>query len=62
MMKELYKLLHIEGNPSTMYHPQTNGQTECINQELEQYLHLCVNHRQTDWSKWLSLAEFAYNN
>ena len=27
MMKELYKLLHIEGNPSTAYHPQTDGQT-----------------------------------
>ena len=62
MMKELYKLLHIEGNPSTAYHPQMDGQTECINQELEQYLCLYVNHRQSDWSEWLSLAEFAYNN
>ncbi|THH07829.1 hypothetical protein EW145_g3112 [Phellinidium pouzarii] len=62
MMKELYKLLHIEGNPSMAYHPQTDGQTECVNQELEQYLRLYVNHRQTDWADWLSLAEFAYNN
>ena len=38
MMRELYKLLHIEGNPSTAYHPQTDGQTERVNQELEHYL------------------------
>lgn len=62
MMKELYKLLHIEGNPSTAYHPQTDGQTERVNQELEQYLRLYVNHRQTDWADWLAIAEFAYNN
>ena len=62
MMKELYKLLHIEGNPSTAYHPQTDGQTERVNQEIEQYLRLYVNHRQSDWADWLSLAEFAYNN
>ncbi|KAL5512852.1 hypothetical protein ACEPAH_3250 [Sanghuangporus vaninii] len=62
MMKELYKLLHIEGNPSTAYHPQTDGQTERVNQELEQYLRLYVNHRQSDWADWLALAEFVYNN
>lgn len=62
MMKELYKLLHIEGNPSTAYHPQTDGQTERVNQELEQYLRLFVDHRQSDWKDWLPLAEFAYNN
>ncbi|KAL5498856.1 hypothetical protein ACEPAH_1374 [Sanghuangporus vaninii] len=62
MMKELYKLLHIEGNPSTAYHPQTDSQTERVNQELEQYLRLYVNHRQSDWADWLALAEFAYNN
>ena len=30
-MKELYKVLYIEGNPSTVYYSQTNSQTECIN-------------------------------
>ncbi|OCB83965.1 reverse transcriptase-RNase H-integrase [Sanghuangporus baumii] len=62
MMKELYKLLHIEGNLSTAYHPQTDGQMERVNQELEQYLHLYINHRQSDWVDQLVLAEFAYNN
>ena len=37
-MKELYKKLGIEPNPSTAYHPQTDGQTERVNQELEEYL------------------------
>ena len=49
-MKEFYRLLRIEGNPSTAYHPQTDGQTERMNQELEQFLRLYVNHRQDDWA------------
>ena len=61
-MKELYKLLHIEGNPSTAYHPQTDGQTEHVNQELELYLRMYVDYRQSDWSEWLALTEFTYNN
>ena len=47
-IRELYKVLYIEGNPSTAYHSQTNSQTECINQEIEQYLCLYVNYRQSD--------------
>jgi hypothetical protein len=37
---ELYKLLGIELATSTAYHPQTDGQTEHVNQELEGYLHI----------------------
>ena len=33
--RDLYRLLGIKTNPSTAYHPQTDGQTECINQEVE---------------------------
>jgi len=47
---------------STAFHPQTDGQTERMNQELEQYLRLFVEHRQKDWPEWLALAEFAVNN
>ena len=61
-MRELNKLLGIKTAASTAYHPQTDGQTERVNQEFEQYLMLFVNHRQDDWSEWLSLAEFSYNN
>ena len=42
-MRELYRLLGIEIGASTAYHPQTNGQTERVNQELEQYIRLFVN-------------------
>jgi len=61
-MKELYRLLGIEAATSTAYHPQTDGQTEGVNQELEQYLRLFVGERQDDWYTLLPLAEFSYNN
>jgi len=61
-MKELCSQLGIERNPSTAYYPQTDSQTERVNQELEQYLRLYCNYRQNDWVEWLSIAEFSYNN
>jgi hypothetical protein len=44
------------------YHPQTDGQTEHVNQELEQYLQVFVNGRQDDWDELPPMAEFQYNN
>lgn len=61
-MKDLYTLLGIEGNLSTGYHPQTDGQTEQMNQEIEGYLRIYINHRQSDWAEWLPTAQFAINN
>ena len=61
-MRELYKVLYIKGNPSTAYHSQTDSQTECINQEIEQYLYLYVDYKQSDWAEWLAMAKFVYNN
>lgn len=61
-IKDVYLKLGIKGNPSTVYHPQTDGQTERINQELENYLRIFINHRQTDWPEWLPIAEFKYRN
>jgi transposase InsO family protein len=60
--KELYRLLGIQLASSTAYHPQTDGQTERVNQELEQYLRLFVNERQDNWDELLPMAEFQYNN
>jgi len=62
MMKELNNLLGIQTKLLTAYHPQTDGQTERINQELEQYLRVFIDHRQEQWPDWLGTAEFAYNN
>ena len=44
------------------YHPQADGQTERVNQTLEQYLRTFCNFQQDNWSSLLPLAEFAYNN
>ena len=61
-MSELYWTLGIQMSTSTAYHPQTDGQMECVNQELEQYLQLFVNQRQNDWVDLLPMVEFQYNN
>src|SRR5258706_13179529 len=55
---ELAALLGVKLTPSTSYHLQTNGQMECINQEIEAYLRVFVSHQQDDWVDWLPLAEF----
>ena len=62
MMKELNNLLGIQTKLLTAYHPQTDGQTERVNQELEQYLRVSIDHRQEQWPDWLGTAEFVYNN
>jgi hypothetical protein len=47
---------------SFAYHPQTDGQTERINQILEDMLRACVIQYDKNWDKCLALAEFSYNN
>jgi len=46
IIKELNNLLGIQTKLLTAYHPQTDGQMERINQELEQYLRVFIDHRQ----------------
>uniref|UniRef100_A0A803JGD3 Integrase catalytic domain-containing protein n=1 Tax=Xenopus tropicalis TaxID=8364 RepID=A0A803JGD3_XENTR len=55
-------LVGIELSFSTAYHPQTNGQTERVNQSLEQFLRCYVSDNQSSWAELLPWAEFAYNN
>ena len=54
--------LGIHRRLSTAFHPQTDGQTERMNQVVEQYLRIYCNHQQDNWSHLLSVAEFAVNN
>jgi len=61
-MRELNEMLGIKSKLSTAFYPQTDGQTERVNQELEQYLRMFIDHRQEQWPEWLGTAEFAYNN
>jgi len=55
-------MLGIETRLSTVFHLQTDEQTERMNQELEQYLRFFVEYRQKDWPEWLASAEFVVNN
>ncbi|KAJ1571682.1 hypothetical protein NDA11_007214 [Ustilago hordei] len=47
---------------STAYHPQMDGQTERVNQVVEQYLHMYCNYEQNNWAGLLDTAAFVYNN
>jgi hypothetical protein len=47
---------------SSAYHPQTNGQTERVNQIIEDMLRVCALSDGSTWDKHLPLAEFSYNN
>jgi len=62
LTKGLNRMLGIETRLSIVFHPQTDGQMEQMNQELEQYLRFFVDHRQKDWLEWLASAEFVVNN
>ena len=62
LMRELNRMLGIESKMSTAFHSQTDSQTERVNQELEQYLRMFIDHRQEQWPDWLGTVEFAYNN
>jgi len=61
-MRELNEMLGIKSKLSTAFHPQTDRQTERVNQELEQYLRMFIDYRQEQWPEWLGTVEFAYNN
>jgi hypothetical protein len=58
----LFQQLGTSINLSSAFHPQTDGQSERVNQVLEQYLRCIINYNQDDWVDLLPAAEFAYNN
>ena len=62
LIRKLNWMLGIESKLSTAFFSQTDGQTEKVNQELEQYLRMFIDHRQEQWPDWLGMAEFVYNN
>ena len=62
LTRELNKMLGIETRLLMVFHPQTNGQTEWMNQELEQYLRFFTEYRQRDWPEWLATTEFTVKN
>ena len=60
--KEMCKALGIQQNLSTAFHPCTNGQTECMNIWIKQYLQPWTSGKPSAWSQLLPIAEFAYNS
>lgn len=61
LWKRVCQLLRIERRISTAFHPQTDGQTERTNAEVEVLLRQWVNHEQDDWSDWLPAVQLALN-
>lgn len=60
--QELMQKMGVKLNMSTAYHPQTDGQTERVNQCLEAYLRSMVFDKQKEWGSYQSLAEWWYNS
>jgi len=60
--KEFLRLSGIRSRMSTAFHPQTDGQTERLNQTIAAYIRAFVSKEQDNWAHLLPMAEFAYNN
>ena len=60
--RELARILKYDVHLSTAYHPQTDGQTEQTNQEVETYLRIFCANNPHQWSKFLTAAEFQHNS
>ena len=60
--KSLHELMGTQLKFSTAFHPQTDGQTERVNQVVEDMLRMCVLDFGKGWDRYLALIEFAYNN
>ncbi|QRW23207.1 Retrotransposable element Tf2 protein [Rhizoctonia solani] len=61
-LRALYQRLGIKPSFSSAYHPESDSQTERVNQFIEFYLRSYVAADHSDWASWLPLAEYAYNN
>ena len=60
--KEFFRICNVKINLSSSYHPQTDGQTEVVNESIENYLRHFGAENQDDWDTLLVFAEFAFNN
>ena len=58
----IFEAIGVKHKMSTVFHPQTDGQTEHYNQELEAYLRIYCTYKPDEWSNKLSLVQFAHNS
>ncbi|MBW0485207.1 hypothetical protein O181_024922 [Austropuccinia psidii MF-1] len=58
----LFQQLKIVRDVASAHHPETDRQTERVNQIIEQCLWMYFSYHQDDWNTWLPLAAFVYNN
>lgn len=62
LWEELFNMADVQLRMSSAYHPQSDGQTERLNQTIETFLQCFVNACPAKWFHWLHLAEYWYNN
>ena len=61
VMQEVWNKQGVRSTMSTVFHPQTDGETERVNQELEQYRRVFRNFQQDNWAELIPFMEFAHN-
>ena len=62
LFRKVWEQLGTNLRLSTAYHPQSDGQTERVNRELEQQLRWHADKTETNWKEWLSVVEMQYNS
>ena len=62
LWKAFYRELGITVSLSTAYYPETDGQSERANQDIERSMRTYCNYMQDDWARWLPIYEFSDNN
>ena len=60
--RELFKLSGVQLNMSSVFHPQTNGQSKSTNKIIAMYLCYLTGYRPRNWLQWLPWVEFCYNS
>ena len=62
LWKEVCRMLGMKQSLTSAFHPQSDGQSERTNQDVEQHLRRLVNYAQDDWPEWCWILEFARNS
>ena len=59
--KELRRILGYKLTLSSAYHPQTDGETKRVNQEVETYLQIFCGSNPSEWAEQIPMVEFVHN-